>query len=120
MAEKITNQDKLDQMHELIIEIKKDSDFMMHELDDMHLTLNWIRRRERIRMFLSSFYWIFLIAISFGSYFYIKPILSILLSSFGGDTSILKSLESSVGGLPDLGNIKRLIEAGQASPPSSQ
>ena len=115
MAEKMTNQEKLDQMHELMIEVKKDSDFMMHELDDMHLTLNWIRRRERIRMFVTSFYWIFIIGISLGAYYFVQPLIGGLLTSFGGDPEMLNGIEKSVGSLPDLNSLKNMLHTASST-----
>ena len=109
-----SNQEKLDEMYDLMIELKKDTEFMMKEMDDMHITLNWIRRRERIRFFSNMIYWAVILGITFGAYYYIQPLLDGILGGLGGG-GILKSLENGVGKLNDLKNMQELINGGASS-----
>lgn len=107
----MTNQEKLDQMYDVIQDLKKDHDYLISDIDDMHSTLNWIRRRERIRMTLSILYWTVIIGVVFGAYYYIQPLINGLLFGLTGSMDTFQTLEKTVGGLPDLGNLKKILEA---------
>ena len=107
----MTNQEKLDQMYDVIQDLKKDHDYLVSDIDDMHSTLNWIRRRERIRMTLSILYWTVIIGVVFGAYYYIQPLINGLLFGLTGSMDTFQTLEKTVGGLPDLGNLKKILEA---------
>ena len=111
----MTNQEKLDEMYDTIQDLKKDHDYLVSDIDDMHHTLNWIRRRERIRMTLSILYWTAIIGIVFGAYYYIQPLINGLLLGLTGSTDTFQNLEKTVGGLPDLGNLKKIFDLFRAS-----
>ena len=110
----LNNQEKLDEVYEIVKRMEAHHEALDDDIEDMHSTLNWLRRRERIRMILATFYWIFIIGIVFGAYYYIEPILNYTMSQFGL-SDILKSFENGVSGLPDLKNIKNVLQAAASS-----
>ena len=110
----LNNQEKLDEVYEIVKRMEAHHAVLDDDIEDMHSTLNWIRRRERMRMIFSVLYWIFIIGIVFGAYYYIEPILDYTMSQFGL-SNLLKSIETGVGGLPDLKNIKDAIQSAASS-----
>ncbi len=117
MAEQMNNQDKLDQIYKTLTALKHSHDSMLDDIDDMHDTLNWIMRRERIKMAMTLLYWLFMLGLVFGAYYYIQPILGSLFGNFDGLMNVLHNVEGQVGGLPDLNNLKKMMEALSTSTP---
>ncbi len=106
----MNNQEKLDEVYEIVKRMEAHHEALDDEIEDMHSTLNWIRRRERIRMVVTTVYWVFIAGIVFGAYYYVEPLLNYFMTQFGL-SDFLKSIENGVGGIPDLKNIKDVLHS---------
>ena len=100
----MTNQEKLDEMYDVIQDLR-------YNIDDIHGTLDWIKRRETIKLTFTVIYWLLILGIVFGAYYYIQPLLGGLMIGLTGSLDTLQSFEKTVGGLPDLSNLKKILEA---------
>ncbi len=107
----MNNQDKLDQIYGLMLTMKKDRDYMLSSIEDIHETLDWIKRRETVKLTFTIIYWLLILGVVFGAYYYIQPLLGGLMIGLTGSLDTLQSFEKTVGGLPDLNNLKKMLQA---------
>jgi uncharacterized protein YjgD (DUF1641 family) len=92
-----TNQEKLDEMYELVKENNE--------------ILSGLLRRERISNFFRIMYWIMILGTIFGVYYYIQPIIQSLTFNLQSVQSGLNKLNEASGNLPEVGNLRDFLNS---------
>ena len=63
-----------------------------------------VRRGQQIAQLTRVFYWVVIIGLGFGSFYFLQPYLGGLLNLYTGGTGV------GTGGIPDVNHLKSLIE----------
>ncbi len=92
-----TNQEKLDEMYELIKENNE--------------ILSGLLRRERISNFFRIMYWLIILGTIFGVYYYIQPIIQSLTFNLESVQNGLNKLNQASGNLPEVSRIKDFLNS---------
>ncbi len=81
-------------------------------LEKNHQLLVRIRRVQRNGQLFKIFYWVLILMLAFGSFYFIQPYLSQLLETY---TGIQTSQEQVQNSIPNLKNVNSLIDQFKAS-----
>ena len=71
-------------------------------VSDNNKILHGIRRSQRIASFMRALYWLIIIGISIGSFYYISPYLDKILGLYNSLSDTEQKLNSSSGSIQDL------------------
>ena len=91
-----TNQEKLDEMYEMIQENNK--------------ILRSLLRRERFATFMRIIYWMFIIATIFGLYYYVQPVFNKFLVNFDSIQKTLNSINGMGNELPETKTLQSFLD----------
>jgi hypothetical protein len=93
----MTNQEKLDEMYELVRE--------NNEL------LSSLLKREKISNFFKILYWFVVLGGLFGAYYFVQPYIQVLTSNFTAVQQALNSLGGVTNTIPEINILKNAFDA---------
>lgn len=96
MSNKLTNQEKIDEMYE-----------MVHENNEI---LRSLLRRERFASFMRVLYWIFVFGALFGVYYYLEPVIKEWLPKVQGLQENIERINVISAEMPDVSRLKYLLD----------
>jgi hypothetical protein len=82
------------------------------KLEKNHQILTRIRRVQRNGQLFKVFYWVLILMLAFGSFYFIQPYLSQLLETYTGVQTSQEQMQNSI---PNLKNASSLIDQFKAS-----
>lgn len=89
-------------------EIKRKLDILTAKVDENHRLIKKIRNRQRTAAMIKVIYWVLIIGIALGAYYYVKPLYESLVNAYTQGSENLKSLGNiSVPGIPNITNLLR-------------
>ena len=88
----MTNQEKLDEMYD--------------KVNNMHDIIKGMRSRERIGNIMKVLYWIIILGLAFGAYYYVKPVVDTVAPQIEGMQRGLGQIEAISKQFPEVGAIK--------------
>jgi len=91
-----TNQEKLDEMYEMVIENNE----ILHSL----------LRREKFAMYMRLLYWIIIICAVFGLYYYIQPVINYITTNITGFEGLFNDINQKADNIPEVSRIRELLE----------
>lgn len=86
-----TQNDLSQKIDELIV-LTKENNELLHK----------VRRTQQIAQITRAFYWVVIIGLGFGSFYFLQPYLGSLMNVYGG--------VSGAGAIPDVSHVKALID----------
>ena len=83
------------------------------KLEKNHLLLTRIRRVQRNGQLFKIFYWVLILMVAFGSFYFIQPYLSQLLETYTGIQTSQEQLQNSIPNLKNVNSLLEQFKAGQ-------
>jgi len=77
------------------------------KLEKNHQILTRIRRTQRNGQYFKIFYWVLILMLAFGSFYFIQPYLSQLLETYTGIQTTQEQLQNSI---PNLKNVNGILD----------
>ena len=70
------------------------------------------RRAQKNAQLLRGLYWLVIVALSLGAYYYVEPYLKTITSLYTDTTNSINSLENFTDNLPDVQGVKNFFNGG--------
>ncbi|MBP6854868.1 MAG: hypothetical protein KBD26_03010 [Candidatus Pacebacteria bacterium] len=77
-----------------------------------HAMLKKVRRVQKNTMTMRVIYWLIIVAMAFGAFYYIKPYVESLVSVYTNTTNTIGNIEESI---PDIGSVSEILRQIQSN-----
>lgn len=92
----MTNQEKLDEMYD--------------KVDEMYEILRGMRSRERLSNIMKVLYWLVVLGIAFGAYYYVKPVIDTVTPKIESVQKGLDQINNMSKQLPEVNTVKGIFD----------